>query len=57
MQRSSEQIVLTCEECHKKLVLLGPEEDWRSRRAVFQCECGQKLTLDGRADKEVLAAS
>ena len=57
MQRSSEQIVLTCEECQEKLVLLGPEEDWRSRRAVFQCECGQKLTLDGRADKEVLTAS
>ncbi len=57
MQRSSEQIVLTCEECQEKLVLLGPEEDWRYRRAVFQCECGQKLTLDGRADKEVLAAS
>ena len=57
MQRSSEQIVLTCEECQEKLVLLGPEEVWRSRRADFQCECGQKLTLDGRADKEVLAAS
>ena len=57
VQRSSEHIVLTCEECQEKLVLLGPEEDWRSRRAVFQCECGQKLTLDGRADKEVLAAS
>ena len=57
VQHSSEQIVLTCEECQEKLVLLGPEEDWRSRRAVFQCECGQKLTLDGHADKEVLAAS
>jgi len=57
VQRSSEQIVLTCEECQEKLVLLGPEEDWRSRRAVFQCECGQKLTLDDRVDKEVLAAS
>ena len=57
VQRSSEQIVLTCEECQEKLVLPGPEEDWRSRGAVFVCECGQKLTLDGRADKEVLAAS
>ena len=57
MERSSEQIVLTCEECQEKLVLPGPVEDWRSRGAVFQCECGQKLTLDGRADKEVLAAS
>ncbi len=58
MQRSfSEQIVLTCEECQEKLVLLGSEEDWRSRRAVFVCEEGHKLTLDGRTDEEVLAAS
>jgi hypothetical protein len=57
VQRSSEQIVLTCEECQEKLVLPGAVEDWRSRGAVFVCECGQKLTLDGRADKEILAAS
>ncbi len=54
---SSEQIVLTCKECQEKLVVLGPEKDWRSRRPVFQCECGQKLTLDGRTAEEVLAAS
>ena len=54
---SSEQIILACEECQEKLVLLGSEEDWRSRRPVFQCECGQKLTLDGRTDEEALAAS
>ncbi len=58
MQRSFEQqIVLTCKECQEKLVLLGSEEDWRSRRAVFVCEGGHKLTLDGCADEEVLAAS
>jgi len=54
---SSEQIVLTCEDCGEKLVLCGPEEDWRSRHAVFMCERGHRLTLDGRADEEVLAAS
>ena len=54
---SSGQIVLTCEGCQEKLVLLGSEEDWRSRRAVFMCEEGHKLTLDGRTDEEVLAAS
>ena len=54
---SSGQIILTCEECQEKLVLLGSEEDWRSRHAIFQCECGQKLTLDGHTDEEVLAAS
>lgn len=58
MQRPSpEQIVLTCKECQEKLVLLGSEEDWRSRRAVLVCEEGHKLTLDGSTDEEVLAAS
>jgi Domain of unknown function (DUF5049) len=46
-----------CEECEEKVILLGPEEDWRSRRAVFVCEEGHKLTLDGRTEEEVLAAS
>ena len=57
MQSSAEQIVLICDQCREKLVLLGSEEEWRSRYAVFQCECGQRLTLDGRADEEVPAAS
>ncbi len=58
MQSSFEQqIVLTCEDCGEKLVIFGPEADWRSRHAVFACEYGHKLTLDGRADEEVLAAS
>ena len=58
MQRFPEQqIVLTCEECEEKLIILGPVEAWRSRRAVFVCEEGHKLTLDGHADEEVLAAS
>ena len=40
MQRSSsERIVLMCEECGEKLIILGPAEDWRSRCAVFVCEC------------------
>ncbi|MCA1715789.1 MAG: hypothetical protein LC781_02660 [Actinobacteria bacterium] len=57
MHRSSEQqMVLECE-CGEITVLLGSEDDWRSRRPVFKCECGQKLTLDGRAEEEVLAAS
>jgi hypothetical protein len=52
-----QQIVLTCEDCGDKLVLLGTEEDWRSRHAVFACGSGHKLTLENRADEEVLAAS
>ena len=57
MKRSAEQIVLICDRCREKLVLLGSEEEWRSRRAVFQCECGQRLTLEGQTDEEVPAAS
>ena len=57
MHRSSEQqMVLECE-CGEITVLLGSEDNWRSRRPVFKCECGQKLTLDGRAEEEVLAVS
>jgi hypothetical protein len=52
-----QQIVLTCEDCGEKLVLFGPEEDWRTRHAVFLCGHGHKLTLDGRDDEQVLVAS
>ena len=54
---SEQQTVLTCEDCGEKLVVFGPEADWRSRHAVFVCEYGHKLTLDGRADIEVLITS
>ena len=58
MKRSPEQqIVLTCEECAEKLIILGSEEDRRSRCTIFACEEGHKLTLDGLPDEEVLAAS
>lgn len=58
MQRSSsEQIVLMCEECGERLIILGPEEDWRSRCAIFVCECRHKVTLDGRTEEELPAAS
>jgi hypothetical protein len=59
MQQGSveQHIVLTCDDCGEKLVLCGPEEDWRARHAVFMCEHGHRLTLDGRADEEILAVS
>ena len=59
MQQGSfeEQIVLTCGDCGEKLVLFGPEEDWRASHAVFVCGHGHRLTLDGGADEEVLVAS
>ena len=58
MHRSSKQQMVTLEcECGEITIILGSEDDWGSRRPVFKCECGQKLTLDGRTDEEVLAAS
>ena len=54
MQLYSEEIVLTCRQCEEKLVLLGPVEDWRSRRAVFLCDSAHKLTLDDYAEEELL---
>jgi hypothetical protein len=56
MRHSLEQIVLECK-CGKRTVLLGTEDDWRSRRAIFKCECGQNLTLDDHVDEEALVAS
>jgi hypothetical protein len=47
----SKSIVLECERCAEKLVLLGRESDWRSeRRTSFECDgCGKMLWLeDGR---------
>lgn len=53
MQYYEERIVLICEECGERSVLLGTEDDWRSRRAIFRCECGEKLFLDGGAEASV----
>ena len=43
----SGRIVLECANCEERLVLLGREEDWLSTRTVFECECGQSLSLAG----------
>lgn len=37
------RVIIECV-CGERLVLLGLEEDWRSRDAVFGCQCGEKLT-------------
>ena len=51
----SERIVLGCERCGEKLVLLGLENDWRaSGHDVFECECGAELSFANRADEEAL---
>ena len=48
-----EHIILECE-CGERMVILGGEEDWRSRNAIFKCGCGDKLTLADRLNEEVL---
>ena len=45
----SDHIILGCEACGERVVLLGREEDWYSEgRRSFACECGAKLTLADR---------
>jgi hypothetical protein len=47
----SKSIILECDGCAEKLILLGRESDWRSEgRMSFECDgCGTKLWLeDGR---------
>ncbi len=43
----SGRIILECANCEERLVLLGREEDWLSTRTIFECECGQSLSLAG----------
>ncbi len=50
----SDRIILGCEECGERMVLLGREEDWLSERTKFECECGEELTLANRAEEEAL---
>lgn len=48
MAGSSRSVVLVCEVCGDRVVLLGPLSAWRSEGAVFGCECGTGLTLADR---------
>ena len=51
----SGRIVLECKKCRERLILLGLEDDWRSERSAFECECGERLTFADRSDGEALA--
>ncbi len=49
----SEHIVLECNKCGERLILLGFESDWHSEgRTTFESECGERLTLADRVDEE-----
>ena len=45
-------VVLVCEECGERVVLAGPLAAWRSEDAIFECGCGEGLTLADRLEEE-----
>ncbi len=45
-------VVLVCEECGERVVLTGPLSAWRSEDAVFECGCGEGLTLADRLEEK-----
>ena len=49
--KSPEPIVLGCK-CGERMILPGLEEDWYSRRPIFRCTCGERLTFTDRVDEE-----
>ena len=52
VSRVSRSVILVCEECGERVVLVGPLSAWRSGRAVFGCGCGEGLTLANRLDED-----
>ncbi len=52
MSSGLRSIVLVCEECGERVVLLGSLSTWRSERAVFECGCGEDLTLANRLEED-----
>jgi hypothetical protein len=45
-------VILVCEECGARVVLAGPLSAWRSEHAVFECGCGEGLTLADRLEEK-----
>lgn len=48
MQHYLGRIVLICEECGQRLVLSDPEFTSQLEQLVFDCGCGEELTLADR---------
>jgi hypothetical protein len=55
MGRSSERVILVCEQCGEWLVLGEPEEVWLSTRTLFECECGREVSLASRLEEPTQA--
>jgi hypothetical protein len=51
VSRLSRGVILLCEECGERVVLAGPPSAWRTERAVFECGCGEGLSLVNRLDE------
>ena len=52
MASCSRNVVLVCEECGERAVLVGPLSAWRSKGVVFECGCGEDITLTDRLDQK-----
>jgi hypothetical protein len=52
VQGLSERIILICEECGDRIILIGPREVWHSEDTVFECECGERSTLASALEEE-----
>ena len=52
VSRLSRSVILVCEECGERVALVDPLSAWRTERAVFECGCGEGLTLADRLDED-----
>ena len=54
VQHPPERVILVCEECGERMVLADPLSVWLSEGSgtVFECECGQGVTLASRLPDE-----
>jgi hypothetical protein len=48
----SRNIVLVCEECGERTVLVGALSAWRTVGTAFECGCGEAVTLADGLDQE-----
>ena len=49
-RRSSERVILECEECGERLGLGDPDEVWLYTRTLFECDSGHNVSLANRME-------
>jgi hypothetical protein len=52
VQGLSEDIILICEECGDRIVLIGTRDVWQSEDNAFECECGERSALASALEEE-----